>query len=942
MADKRPLTLNANGTEELLQPSNSLDIGGYTLPNTAGVDGEHLVMGASNSEWKELNNAYEKTGWNESVFSEVTLTFTDGTRTVAITPTGANASYYIAGTKYTFTTEQTVVIDDTEGLWYIYFDGSTLTASQVEWTYDETRCPVMNLYWDAINNVNIGWQSDLHSWIMQQRLHNYLHNTFGTRFDRGLGVAEATTSTVNVAIGDLFDEDVNVNITDEVGSGWWDQVLSPLTAPIYYRTGAGLWRKIAASTSLCYLDTNVPQVNIFSGTWQWSAVSTNRYFAYWVVASVDSEYPVYIVPGQEAADKLSDTIAGNLLADMDFGGLPTAEHKVIARLILRRTGAGAFYEITQIDDYRYAKDENAGAGTTVSDHGGLTGLADDDHTQYHNDARATTWIDSGFNVSGDIKSNADNAKHSFGESDDYDIQWDGSNAVHTITAGAFEFDGGAIRLPTFTTAQRNALTPIEGMIIYNSTTLSVEKYEDTVWSAGKYALPTGGSPEEFLKRTAGGYEWTTTFTSTLSVGGLLSSTDIDITSNVKGLRLGSSNNYGIKWDGSNAKHVIGVTEAFEFDGGAIRFPQVTTAERDALSAENGMSIYNTDDDQFQMYENGAWVQKTVITTSLNLFVSTTGNDTTGDGSVGTPWATINKALTIVGSWVIGGDALVNIYIEKGEYSETSTLKFLHAQGQNIRILGDFETDTITYSSESGATSNWSFVFTTTNTSYYTVDDMVHIHAASGGTNPEHVYGILKVTAINPGVSVTLNSPLVGAADPSGGITATVSIPQVKWVRKIVFESSINSFQGIQSHYNCTSNNEEFWTTSATAQISVSLVDCIFFNTNATIFGRSLSYAGSSAPQTRVGYRHMRVAHAAFNTQMRPLQCGAIDCFIGYSISYTASILASTCHFISCSYGIYLDMGSSCSSASTTFAFNSVDTSPINNTEGNRNSYMFYS
>ena len=947
MADKRPLTLNANGIKELLQPSNSLDIGGYTLPNTAGSTDDLLVMGAANAEWTSLStvidgNAYDKTGWDDSVFSEVTLTFTDGTRTVAIAPTGANASYYIAGTKYTFTTEQTVVIDDTEGLWYIYFDGSTLTASQVEWTYDETRCPVMNLYWDATNNVNIGWQSDLHSWLMQQRLHNYLHNTFGTRFDRGLGVAEATTSTVNVAIGKLFDEDVEAEITDEVGSGWWDQVLSPLTAPIYYRTGAGLWRKIAASTSLCYLDTNIPQVNIFSGTWQWAAVGVARYFAYWVVASSDTEYPVYIVPGQESADKLSDTIAGNLLADMDFGGLPTAEHKVIARLILRRIGSGTYYEITQIDDYRYAKDENAGAGTTVSDHGGLTGLADDDHTQYHNDARATTWIDSGFTTTGNIIIDSDSSGLVLGDGSDYAVKWDGDNAVHTIPKGAYNFDGGAIRLPTFTTIERDLLTPVEGFIIYNSTTLSVEKYEDTVWSTGKYTLPSDGNPEDFLKRTALGYEWTTIFTSTLTVGAISTSGNITIDSDSSGLVLGVGADYNIKWDGDNAVHTITVTSAFEFDGGAIRFPKVTTAERDALTPENGMSIYNTDDNRFQMYENGAWIQKIIITSDINLFVKTTGNDSTGDGSNGTPWATINKALEVIGSWVMAGSALVNIYIEKGLYSETDTLTFLHSQGHNIRIIGDCETDTLTYSSKSGSTGNWSFVFTTTNTSYYTVNDMVLIYTATGGTNPEDVYGVLEVTDIDPGVSVTLNSPLIGAANPSGGITALVSIPQVKWIRKIIFDSSINSFQGIQNHFNCTSNNEEFWTTSPTTIIGVSLVDCIFFNTNATIFGRSLSYAGSSAPQTRVGYRHMRIAHAAYNTQTRPIQCGAIDCFIGYSISYTAGMLASACHFISCSYGIYLDMGSTCSSANTIFAFNGTDTIPANNTEGSRNSYMVYS
>ena len=33
---------------------------------------------------------------------------------------------------------------------------------------------------------------------------------------------------------------------------------------------------------------------------------------------------------------------------------------------------------------------------------------------------------------------------------------------------------------------------------------------------------------------------------------------------------------------------------------------VTTTERDALTAANGMIIYNTTDNKFQGYENGAW------------------------------------------------------------------------------------------------------------------------------------------------------------------------------------------------------------------------------------------------------------------------------------------------------------------------------------------------
>jgi hypothetical protein len=43
--------------------------------------------------------------------------------------------------------------------------------------------------------------------------------------------------------------------------------------------------------------------------------------------------------------------------------------------------------------------------------------------------------------------------------------------------------------------------------------------------------------------------------------------------------------------------------------GAFIVPRMTTTERDALTAVNGMIIYNTTDNQFNFYENGAWVTK---------------------------------------------------------------------------------------------------------------------------------------------------------------------------------------------------------------------------------------------------------------------------------------------------------------------------------------------
>ena len=39
----------------------------------------------------------------------------------------------------------------------------------------------------------------------------------------------------------------------------------------------------------------------------------------------------------------------------------------------------------------------------------------------------------------------------------------------------------AIQLPTMTTAQRDALTPIAGMIIYNTTTGTIQQYVSGAW-----------------------------------------------------------------------------------------------------------------------------------------------------------------------------------------------------------------------------------------------------------------------------------------------------------------------------------------------------------------------------------------------------------------------------------------------------------------------------
>ncbi|KYG76389.1 hypothetical protein AWW68_19565 [Roseivirga spongicola] len=49
------------------------------------------------------------------------------------------------------------------------------------------------------------------------------------------------------------------------------------------------------------------------------------------------------------------------------------------------------FDATESDDF-VTKSQLDAVGSGASDHGALTGLSDDDHTQYHTDARALTWL----------------------------------------------------------------------------------------------------------------------------------------------------------------------------------------------------------------------------------------------------------------------------------------------------------------------------------------------------------------------------------------------------------------------------------------------------------------------------------------------------------------------------------------------------------------------
>jgi len=96
------------------------------IANMVTTDTEQSITAKKTfTDGLEMTGIVEPSGFPNQTDS--TMTFTDGTRTFSIQPVGDDFYYYIAGEKFT-STGDTVVIDNTEGIHVIYYDGATLTA----------------------------------------------------------------------------------------------------------------------------------------------------------------------------------------------------------------------------------------------------------------------------------------------------------------------------------------------------------------------------------------------------------------------------------------------------------------------------------------------------------------------------------------------------------------------------------------------------------------------------------------------------------------------------------------------------------------------------------------------------------------------------------------------------------------------------------------------
>ena len=388
------VTYHATTGRILVRPHCSVALGNLHDVDLNGgvVAGDIVMRNAGNTKFEAFNITtaldnieFSKTGWPVDANVAITISFVNGTRTFSLAKTIDDVDYWINNVKYTLSTTKTVVIDDVEGIWFIYLVGSTLTASQTVWDLRANdKCLVSALNWNATDKEAVTLAYEGHSYEMSGVDHYDSHYGIGTIHINGLAVSDSGADTLNVTAGKIADEDIEIQvIDDDTPTAYFEQPLTPLKSYKYYRDGAnGDLRRADDSTSPFYLVGNIVQLNPYTtGSWGLTNLTLNKFGAYWVIYTSDIANPIKILLGQEEGLTLNAAQEANTLATLDLGSIPLQEIMIAYRVMVKRISASPYYSIEQIDNFLV--DPVTGIPVnTPSSHGALDGLGDDDHTQY--------------------------------------------------------------------------------------------------------------------------------------------------------------------------------------------------------------------------------------------------------------------------------------------------------------------------------------------------------------------------------------------------------------------------------------------------------------------------------------------------------------------------------------------------------------------------------
>lgn len=351
---------------------------------------------------REAQNTLTKEPTGFATRLDSTTSFTDSApaRTFTIAPVGASFEFYVKGVKFVKTTSESIQIPNLSGNHFIYYNDSGVLSSTQVASSDlfKDNALISIVYWNTDTSTHSYFAEERHGLQMDGETHSYLHTVLGARYLSGLALENfsvdgdgslAAHAQFDADEGTIRDEDLLLTIPTQV------------QIPILYRQGT-LWRKKTAdSYPLIYSGTagytgangRIPYNQFLSGSWQLTEAGTQNFVLVHYFATNDKETPIVGIQGIAEYNSIPAARIAASAEITTLAGLPFAEFVAIGSVIFQtnesftnipnavvRSSNGAAYV-----DFRGTQLYTpAGEATT---HGLLSGLGNDDHIQYHTDAR---------------------------------------------------------------------------------------------------------------------------------------------------------------------------------------------------------------------------------------------------------------------------------------------------------------------------------------------------------------------------------------------------------------------------------------------------------------------------------------------------------------------------------------------------------------------------
>ena len=330
------------------------------------------------------------------------ITFSNSTRQFTISPVSSSFTIWSVGKRYIKTTSESISLPNLSNLYYIYYNTSGALAYKTTFFTLSEDTPVAYVYWNQTDAVAHFVADERHGITLDWATHEYLHRTRGAAIADGFGANNYTTSgngsldshaQIDIAEGTFFDEDLRIVITNSATPSVYSHQQTLQGGgefPVFYRTDSH-YRRDTATKFPMKIGSSRVTYNLFSGgLWSTPDIDNNKFGISYLVATNDLNDPIFAMMGQ---DQYTDQGSAEEASwdSMDVADFPVAEFRLLYKLIYQAANAYTNTpkaRLTGVQDLRVSFISGGNLATVpVSDHGTMTGLSDDDHTQYLNQSR---------------------------------------------------------------------------------------------------------------------------------------------------------------------------------------------------------------------------------------------------------------------------------------------------------------------------------------------------------------------------------------------------------------------------------------------------------------------------------------------------------------------------------------------------------------------------